>query len=77
MNRTSSFLGRTVTPKDSKAWTRAGLECDVAMREGGKRRERTTPLAMLSAIFPAPMNPRRYVSAAMGMASIGGDEPIA
>lgn len=58
MNNTSSFEERTVMPMDSKAVRRAGLEwMAVLMREGDKTPERTAPLAMLSAILPAPMKP--------------------
>lgn len=59
-----------MTPKDSKALRRTGLEWDVRIREGGKTPDRTTPLAMLSAIFPAPINPSLYVSLGMGAISI-------
>lgn len=67
---TSSFLGRTLTPKDSKTWRRRGLEWDVVIREADKTPDRTTPLAMLSAIFPAPINPSLYASAWMGKTSM-------
>ncbi|GMN71905.1 hypothetical protein TIFTF001_053473 [Ficus carica] len=42
------------------------------MREAGEITDRTTPLAMLSAIFPAPMKPSLLVSGGMGKASIDG-----
>lgn len=70
MNDTSSIRERTETPKDSKASRRRGLECAVLIREGGMRPDWTTPLAMFSAILPAPMKPSLYVSLGTGNASI-------
>jgi hypothetical protein len=70
MDDTSSLRGRTVTPKDWKALRRSALEWDVRIREGGNTPDRTTPLAMLSANFPAPINPSLYVSLGMGAISI-------
>ncbi|PQQ04463.1 hypothetical protein Pyn_21921 [Prunus yedoensis var. nudiflora] len=63
-------LWRSSTPKDSKAWRRMGLAWNVEMRFGGRTPDRTMPLAMLSAILPAPMNPSLNVYVGMGDASI-------
>ena len=76
-NHTLSFLGRTLTPNDSKAMRRLGLEWTaVEIREGGKRPDWTIPLAILSAIFPAPMNPNLYASIEMGRTSIDSDQKL-
>lgn len=42
------------------------------MREGGKKPDPTAPLAMLSAILPAPMKPRVKESEGIGTISIVG-----
>ncbi|KAM1333197.1 hypothetical protein EV1_009222 [Malus domestica] len=70
--QTSSFSERRWTPKDSKAWRRLGSGWKVEMRLGGRTPDRTIPLAMLSAILPAPINPSLYVSVGIGSASMAG-----
>lgn len=68
---TSSLLEKTLTPKDSKTWRRFRFEWTaVEIRFGGSIPEATTPLAILSAIFPAPMNPTLKLSAEIGSVSI-------
>lgn len=63
---TSLFWRRTLTPKDSKASLRADPRWAVRILEAGNTPELTMPLAILSAILPAPMNPKLYVSFGMG-----------
>lgn len=60
------LLSNTVTPIDSKAVRRADPEWAVRIREAGNIPDLTTPLAMLSAIFPAPIKPTLYESVGIG-----------
>lgn len=60
-----------MTPKDSKASRRAALEwAAVQILDGGRIPERTTPLAIASAIFPGPINPSLQVSRGIGATSM-------
>lgn len=67
---TWSLWSTTVTPKDWKAVRRAEPRWAVRILAAGRRPDWTTPLAILSAILPAPMKPSFHVSVGIGIGEV-------